>query len=344
MNIETLGIDVGKNVFHAVGLNSTGEVVLRRQFTRSALMRFMGKLTHCKVGMEACGGSQHLGRRFERFGHTVRLMAAQFVKPYVKSNKSDFNDAEAIAEAVTRPTMRFVTLKTVEQQDLQALHRARSLLMGQRTALINQLRAFLLERGMTVPKGVAALRRRLPEVLEIADNELSDRLRALIDQIWQQVSGLEARMATLNAEIETIAATDTACQRLLSIPGIGVLTATAMVATVGDGKQFRCGREMAAFLGLVPRQYSTGGKPRLLGISKRGNTYLRMLLIHGARAVLRGGDKRSDRLGPWLRGLKARRPSNVTAVALANKLARIAWAVLVHGEDYRPSLSLLEVA
>jgi transposase len=344
MNIQTLGIDVGKNVFHAVGLDTSGKVVLRRQFTRSALMRFMGKLAYCRVGMEACGGSQYLGRRFERFGHTVRLMAAQFVKPYVKSNKSDFNDAEAIAEAMTRPTMRFVTLKTVEQQDLQALHRARSLLMGQRTALINQLRAFLLERGLTVPKGVAALRRRLPEVLEDADNELSDRLRALIDQIWQQVSELEARIATLNAEIEAIAATDMACQRLLSIPGIGVLTATAMVATVGDGKQFRCGREMAAFLGLVPRQYSTGGKPRLLGISKRGNTYLRMLLIHGARAVLRGGDKRSDRLGPWLRELKARRPSNVTAVALANKLARIAWAVLVHGEDYRPSLSVLEAA
>jgi len=344
MNIETLGIDVGKNVFHAVGLGATGQVVLRRQFTRSALMRFMGKLVPCAVGMEACGGAQHLGRRFERFGHTVRLMAAQFVKPYCKSNKSDFNDAEAIAEAMTRPTMRFVTLKTVEQQDLQALHRARSLLMGQRNAQINQLRAFLLERGLAIPRGVAALRRLLPEVLEDADNELSDRLRALVAQLWQQVSELEARITTLNAEIEAIAAADGACQRLLSIPGIGVLTATALVAAVGDAKQFRCGRELAAFLGLVPRQYSTGGKPRLLGISKRGNTYLRMLLIHGARALLRGADKRSDRLGPWLRELKARRPANVTAVALANKLARIAWAVLVHGEDYRPSLSLAEPA
>lgn len=344
MNIETLGIDVGKNVFHAVGLDASGKVVFRRQFTRSALMRFMGKLTPCNVGMEACGGSQHLGRRFEQFGHTVRLMAAQFVKPYVKSNKSDFNDAEAIAEAMTRPTMRFVTLKTVEQQDLQALHRARSLLMGQRTAQINQLRAFLLERGLTVPKGVAALRRRLPEVLEDADNELSDRLRALVDQLWQQVSDLEVRIAALNAEIEAIAAADTACQLLLSVPGIGVLTATALVATVGDAKQFRCGREMAAFLGLVPRQYSTGGKPRLLGISKRGDTYLRTLFIHGARTLLRGADRRTDRLGPWLRALKARRPANVATVALANKLARIAWAVLVHGETYQPSLALPEAA
>lgn len=312
MAIQTLGLDIGKSTFHAVGLDAHGQLVHRHKYTRTALMRFMANLPPCLVGMESCSGSQHLARRFSEHGHTVRLMAAQFVQAYVKSNKSDFLDAEAIAEAVTRPTMRFVPVKTSAQQDLQAVHRVRSGLMTQRTAQINQLRAFLLENG------------------------LSPRMRALVAELWQEIRAREERIGELNEELALVARTDPACQRLMTIPGVGRLTATALVAAIGNGSEFRHGRELAAFLGLVPRQHSTGGKPRLLGIPRRGNIYLRMLFIHGARAVLRGADKRADRLGPWLRGLKTRRHANIAAVALANKLARIAWAVLAHGTEYQP--------
>ncbi|HET7649170.1 MAG TPA: IS110 family transposase [Gammaproteobacteria bacterium] len=337
MTIQTLGLDIGKSTFHAVGLDARGQPVHRHKYTRSSLMKYMANLPPCLVGMESCPGSQYLARRFSECGHTVRLMAAQFVKPYVKSNKSDYLDAEAIAEAVTRPTMRFVSVKTSAQQDLQAVHRVRSGLMTQRTAQINQLRAFLLENGLTIPCGVAALGQGVPRILEDAENGLSPRMRALVAELWQQIHVLETRIGELNEELAHVARTDPACQRLLTIPGVGRLTATALVAAIGNGQEFRHGRELAAFLGLVPQQYSTGGKPTLLGISKRGNTYLRMLFIHGARAVLRGADKRADRLGPWLRGLKTRRHANVAAVALANKLARIAWAVLVQGTEYRPT-------
>jgi len=339
MNIQTLGIDIGKSTFHLVGLDAGGRPVHKFKYTRTALMRFMANLPTCVVGMESCAGSQHLARRFTEHGHRVRLMAAQFVKPYVKSNKSDFLDAEAIAEAVTRPSMRFVPVKTPAQQDLQAVHRVRSGLVRARTAQINQLRAFLLENGLTIPRGVHALGRQVPGILEAAENGLSDRMRALVAELWQQIRELERRIGALTQELEHLADQDPACRRLLTVPGIGPLTATALVAAIGDGREFRHGRELAAFLGLVPRQYSTGGQPKLLGISKRGNVYLRTLLIHGARAVLRGADRRADRLGPWSRALTARRHPNVVAVALANKLARIAWAVLVQGHDYQPSVA-----
>lgn len=336
MAIQTLGLDIGKSTFHAVGLDDHGQLVHRHKYTRTSLMRFMANLPPCLVGMESCSGSQHLARRFSEHGHTVRLMAAQFVQAYVKSNKPDFLDAEAIAEAVTRPTMRFVPVKTSAQQDLQAVHRVRSGLMTQRTAQINQLRAFLLENGITIPVGVSALGRQVPLILEDAENGLSPRMRALVAELWQEIRDRAERIGELNEELALVARTDPACQRLMSIPGVGRLTATALVAAIGNGSEFRHGRELAAFLGLVPRQHSTGGKPRLLGIPRRGNIYLRMLFIHGARAVLRGADKRADRLGPWLRGLKTRRHANIAAVALANKLARIAWAVLAHGTEYQP--------
>lgn len=339
MAIQTLGLDIGKSTFHAVGLDGSGAIVHRHRYTRAALMRFMANLPPCLVGMESCAGSQHLARRFGEHGHTVKLMAPQFVKPYVKSNKSDYLDAEAIAEAVTRPTMRFVPVKTVAQQDLQALHRVRSGLMAQRIAGINQLRAFLLENGITIPIGVIALGRELPLILEDAENGLSTRMRALVSDLWQEVKALDRRIAALSAELRQVAEADPACRRLLTVPGIGPLTATALVACIGDGREFRRGRELAAFLGLVPRQHSTGGKTTLLGISKRGNNYVRMLMVHGARAVVCHSDRRQDRLGTWLRELKIRRHTNVVVVALANKIARTAWAVLAHGEDYRPAVA-----
>lgn len=338
MNIKTLGIDIGKSTFHLVGLDEHDQPTLKKKLSRALLMRFMANLPPCLIGMEVCPGSQYLARRFSEHGHRVRLMPAQFVKPYVKSNKNDFLDAEAIAEAVTRPSMRFVPVKTPAQQDLQALHRVRSGFVAQRTAGINQLRAFLLEYGLTIAPGIPAVRRALPAILEDATNSLSDRMRALLHTLWQPLLDLDAKVKALTLEIDTLAQHDPTCRRLLTVPGVGPLTATALVAAIGDGRQFRRGRDLAAWLGLVPRQHSTGGKPKLLGISKRGNTYVRTLFIHGARAVLQRGAQRTDRLGPWLRGLRRRTHHNVAAVALANKLARIAWAVLVHGTPYQPQL------
>lgn len=338
MNIKTLGIDIGQSTFHLVGLDEHDQPALKKKLSRAQLMRLMANRPACLVGLEACSGSPHLARRFSEHGHRVRLMPAQFVKPYVKSNKSDFLDAEAIAEAVTRPTMRFVPVKTPAQQDRQALHRVRSGCVAQRTTGINPLRAFLLEYGLTIAQGIPAVRRALPAMLEDADNGLSGRMRGLLHALWPRLLDLDAKVKALTVEIDTRAKQDETCRRLLTVPGIGPLTATALVAAIGDGQQFRRGRDLAAWLGLVPRQHSTGGKPRLPGISKRGNTYVRTLFIHGARAGLQRGAHRADRLGPGLRGLRCRTHHNVAAVALANKLARIAWTVLVHGTPYQPQL------
>lgn len=335
MDIKTLGIDIGKSTFHLVGLDERGHPVLKQKLTREKLMRFIVNLPPCLIGMESCPGSQHLARRFAEHGHTVRLMAAQFVKPYVKSNKSDFLDAEAIAEAVTRPTMRFVPVKTPAQQDLQAAHRVRQGLIGQRTMLVNQIRAFLLEYGIPVARGIRRIDKALPGLLEDATNGLTDRMRALLFELREALAAVDERIKRLSSEIEREARDDPAARRLMTIPGVGPMSATALIAAIGDGKTFRSGRELAAFLGLVPRQYSTGGKPTLLGISKRGNTYVRTLLIHGARAVLRHSAGRTDALGEWVVALGNRAHSNVVAVALANKNARIAWAVLTKGSPYQ---------
>lgn len=255
-------------------------------------------------------------------------MPAQYVKPYLKTNKSDFLGAEDIAEAVTRPTMRFVPLKTVEQQELQAEHRLRSLWVRQRTATVNQARALLLEHGLVIPQGIGSFRRRLPEILGEAENGLSPRLRALVNELGEQVRQLDTHIATLTEELTIRARSEPTCQRLMTIPGIGPLVATAIVAAVGDGQGFRRGRHFAAWLGLVPRQYSTGGQQKLLGISKRGNRYLRILLVHGARSIVSRAEKRQDALGGWLQRLGTHAHPNVVTVALANKTARIAWAVM----------------
>ena len=336
MAIAVLGIDLGKNSCSVVGLDETGRVVLRRRLTRESVVRLAGTLPACVMAMEACCGAHHLGRILREQGHEVRLMSPEYVQPYVKAQKNDERDAEAIAEAATRPTMRFVELKSETQLDAQILHRARSRLVGQRTALINQLRAVLLERGVVVAKG----RRRLEEYLAVLMDDtgkpafLSPRTCLLIQDMRLEWGELDRRIEALTAEFVARAREDAAARRLATIPGFGALNATALVAAIGTGETFRRARDLAAWLGLVPRQATTGGKPRLLGITKRGNTYLRTLLIHGARAALPSLSASPSPMGEWLRGLVGRAHKNKVVVALAGKLARIAWAVLRSGNNY----------
>src|ERR1035438_2096478 len=285
MQIRSVGIDLGKTTFHLVALGDNGKVLLKKKFTQRQLIVFTANLQTTLIGMEACGGAHFLGRTLREQGHDVKLIPAQFVKPFVKSNKNDFIDAEAIAEAVDRQNMRFVPIKTDDQLDLQALHRVRDRLMARRTSLINQIRAFLLERGIVFAKTPIRLREALPEVLENANENLTPRMRNLVAMLWSEWKDLELQIVEMNDEVERIASSDAACVRLRQIPGIAFLGAPAVVASIGNGAAFRKGRDCAAWMGLVPKQYSTGGKAKLYGISKRGNNYLRKILIHGARAV-----------------------------------------------------------
>ena len=335
MQIRSVGIDLGKTTFHLVALDDNGKVLLKKKFTQRQLITFTANLQTSLIGMEACGGAHFLGRTLRAQGHEVKLIPAQFVKPFVKSNKNDFLDAEAIAEAVDRQNMRFVPIKTDDQLDLQALHRVRDRLIARRTSVINQLRAFLLERGLVFAKSPSKLRERMPEILENAEEDLTPRMRNLLAMLWNEWKDLESQLEEMNDEVERIASSDSACMRLRQIPGIGPLVATVIVAAIGNGAAFHKGREFAAWLGIVPRQYSTGGKARLYGISKRGNNYLRKILIHGARAVVLRSKRDRIAIGDWMTALEARAPRNVLIVATANKLARIAWAVLSSGQDYR---------
>ena len=335
MHIASVGIDLGKTTFHLVALDNGGKVVIKHKFSRQQLLAFTANLPASLVGIEACSGAHFIGAALRDQGHDVRLIPAQFVKPFLKSNKNDFLDAEAIAEAVARENMRFVPIKTDEQLDLQALHRVRDRLVHRRTALINQIRGFLLERGIVFPAGAASLRNRMAAVLEDADENLTPRMRQVLAHLWQEWKDLNSEVDSVSDEIESIASQDPACQRLRGIPGVGPLVATATVAAIGNGAAFRKGREFAAWLGLIPRQHSTGGKPRLLGISKRGSIYLRRLFIHGARAMLLRVKYDTGRLGQWAHELELRAPRNKVIVAVANKLARIAWAVLSTGNEYR---------
>jgi len=335
MTVTVLGIDLGKTIFHLIGMDTRGKIVLRKRYSRSQLLKFMANTPACLVGMEASCGCHHVGRTLASFGHEVRLIPAQFVKPYVKSQKNDYRDAEAIAEAVQRPTMRFVPIKTQEQLDIQAVHRVRERLLAQRTSLVNQLRAFFLERGLIVRAGRAYLWRALPEVLARAEEAMSPRMFRLMLAIVQQWRDLETQIATLEQEIARVAQSDPACQRLQTVPGVGPLAATAIVAAIGNGAAFKKGREFSAWLGLVPHQCSTGGQTKLLGISKRGNEYLRRLFIHGARSVCLHVNRTRHAWGEWVTTLRSRKPSNVATVALANKLARITWSVLNRNEIYR---------
>lgn len=322
------GIDIGKNVFHVVGLDGTGAPIQRATFRRETLLQFFERAARTVVGMEACPGSQWLARKLKALGHTVRIVPAKFVKPYVKSNKSDIIDAEAIAEAVSRPTMRFVEIRSPEQVDLQALHRVRDRLVAQRTRVICQMRAFCLEYGIAMHQGAGKFKADLPRVVADEENDLSPAMRRLLAALFDDVKGLEARIKEVTAEIEDVAAADDTARRLMTVPGIGPLAATALLAAAGRGLQFRKARDMAAWLGLVPREYSTGGKTTLLGISKRGSSYLRRLLIHGARSCLLHLDRSRDRLGTWIGGLQSRMHNNKVTVALAAKMARVAWVVI----------------
>ncbi len=336
-DIAVVGLDIGKRLFHLIGMDQAGRVVLRRRCSRSQLFAFFERLPAALVGMEACASAHFLGRTMRDLGHDARLIPAQFVKPFLKSQKNDYLDAEAIAEAVQRPTMRFVPIKTPEQLDLQALHRVRDRLVARRTSVSNQLRGLLLERGIPIRTGRGGFRQVVPELLATADDRVSPALRHLVDVLWAEWCATDRAVEALTKEIEAIAARDETCRRLLAVPGVGPLVATAMVAAIADGSAFRRARDFAAWLGLVPKQSSTGGKTRLGGITKRGNTYLRRLLIHGARSFRLNGRRDGHRLGAWVSDLERRVHTNVATVALANKLARIAWAVLARGEPYRPT-------
>jgi transposase len=334
MQIAVLRIDLGKNSCSVAGLDRAGKVVLRRRLHRESVIELASGLAPCVMALEACCGAHHLGRVLRDQGHAVRLMSAEYVRPYVKSQKNDDWDAEAIAEAATRPTMRFVELKSSEQLDVQSLHRVRDRLVGERTALLNQVRAVLLERGITIAQGRRKLEQGLAVILEGQEVRLSQRVRVLLEDMRAEWRELDRRIEAFDDEFAALAKTDDVTRRLVSIPGIGVLNATALVAAIGNGTTFARGRDLAAWLGLVPRQVTTGGKPRLLGISKRGNKYLRKLLVHGARAALPSLSTSPTPIGQWLKGLMARAHKNKVVVALANKLARIVWAVLRHGGTY----------
>lgn len=336
MNI--IGIDLGKTVFHLVSMNPQGTIIGRKKFSRPQMLTYLVNVPRSLVAMEASCGAHHLGRHLEGQGHEVRLIPAQFVRPFVKSQKNDYVDAEAIAEAVQRPTMRFVPIKTEDQLDLQALHRVRDRLVVRRTSVINQLRAFLLERGIVVRTGRAYLRKRMPALLAEAEQHLAPRMYRLLCVVAEEWRQMEDQIEQLDREIEAIATSDSACQRLLTVPGVGPLIATAMVAAVGNGSAFSKGREFAAWLGLIPKQCSTGGKAKLLGISKHGNEYLRRLFIHGARSVQHRVARDQHAFGEWLSQLESRTSSNVAGVAMANKLARIAWVVLNRQEPYRRAI------
>lgn len=335
MRIQTLGIDLGKHHFHLHGVDEHGIAVLQKKLTRAKLPQFMANLKPCLVGMEACGGAHYWARLLQSYGHEVRLMSPQFVKPYVKSNKNDYLDAEAICEAVSRPNMRFVPIKTAELQATQQLHRTRSQAVAQRTAQANQIRGFLLEYGLVVPQGIAHLRQRLPAILEDGENGLLDETRQLLAKLQDELVHLDERVKELDQQVKALSERNEECRQLQTIPGIGPLIATALIGAVGDASVFKSGREMAAWLGLVPRQHSTGGRAVLLGISKRGDPYLRTLLIHGARAVIRSADKRNDRHSRWVAALARRRGKNVAAVAVANKTVRIVWALLTQGTTFQ---------
>lgn len=335
MDATTIGIDLAKSVFSLHGVDAHGKVVLRRQLSRSKLLAFMANLPPCRVGMEACSGAHYWARQFQKLGHTVGIMAPRFVAPYRKSGKNDDNDAEAICEAVSRPSMRFVPVKSAEQQALLVLHRVRQGLVEDRTAAINQVRGLLAEFGLVMPRGRQAAQAALPQILEDAENGLPLLARRLLADVYRRIVELNAQLAAYDRELEVLAQQSEVVQRLLTIPGVGPVTATAMAASVNDAKQFANGRQLAAWLGLVPRQYSSGGKTKLGRITKQGDAYLRTLLVHGSRSVLLRAGGKSDRVSVWLQQLVARRGLKKACVALAAKTARIIWAVLARQETYR---------
>ncbi|HCL5251322.1 TPA: IS110 family transposase [Salmonella enterica] len=334
MNIKRIGLDLAKHIFQLHAVDHHERVVIRKTLRRSQMPAFFAQLEPCLIGIEACGSSHYWARELTRPGHTVRIIAPQFVKPYLKGNKNDANDAEAICEAVSRPGMRFVAVKSEAQQSMQAEHRVRARLLRDRTALSNEIRGLLSEFGLVLPVGLSALRRALPEILS-QQEQRDNRFIRLLCELAEELKVLDERLNRYDRRLRQLAQDDDRIRRLQTISGIGPVTASALVAAVGDGRQFKNGREMAAWLGLVPRQHSSGGKTRLGHISKRGDSYLRTLLIHGARAVPNACSHKEDRRSQWLRSVAERRNRDVATVAMANKNVRIAWAVLSRGEEYR---------
>lgn len=335
MKITTIGLDIAKTVFHLFAVSKEGRLVKKKKLNRKQVLPFMANLEPCLIVMEACGGANYWAREFIALGHEVKLIAPQYVKPFVKGNKNDYNDAEAIAEAAQRPTMRFVPIKTVEQQDVQNFHRQRERIKKERNALANQARGLLAEYGIVIRKGIRAVSHALPDLLEDAENGLTPLTRELFVELYDELQALNERFDQCEQRIIVINQSNDACQRLDEILGIGPVTATATYAAVGDGKDFSNGRHFSAWLGLVPGQHSSGGKATLLGISKRGNAYLRTLYIHGARAVLQQSGKKEDRFSRWAQALLERRGHNKACVAVANKIARMAWVIMAKGETYR---------
>ena len=338
MNVTTVGIDLAKNVFQVHGVDARGKAVLRRQLRREQMAAFFANLPPCLIGMEACASAHHWGRTLERFGHTVRLMSPQFVKPYVKTNKNDAADAEAICEAVSRPSMRFVPIKNIEQQAVLSVHRVRQGFVKARTAQANQIRGLLGEFGLVIPQGIHHIAQRVPALLEDASNELPLAFRQLIDRLSCHLQDLDRQVRELERQILAWHRGSELSRKLEKIPGIGPLTATALVASIADARSFKNGRQVSAWLGLVPRQHSSGGKSTLLGISKRGDVHLRTLLIHGARSAILAAQRQSENKSKnvWLANLLNRRHANIAAVALANKNVRTVWALLAHGRDFQP--------
>ena len=335
MKITTVGLDIAKSAFHLYAVNKMGRYMKKKQLKRKQVLPYLARLEPCVIAMEACGGANYWAREMKDLGHEVKLIAPQYVKPYVKGNKNDYNDAEAIAEAAQRPTMRFVPIKSVEQQDIQNLHRQRERIKKARTALVNQVRGLLAEYGIVINKGVAAVRKGLPDILEDAENDLTTLSRGLFADLLEELRVLDERFKQSEKQIEASNRGNEVCQRLDEILGVGPITASAAYAAAGDGKDFVNGRHFSAWIGLVPGQHSTGGKSTLLGISKRGNAYLRTLFIHGARAVLRHSANKTDRFSLWAQALLERRGHNKACVAVANKMARMAWVIMAKGEPYR---------
>ena len=344
MNITTVGIDLAKTVFQVHGVDARGKVALCKQLKRAQVAVFFANLSPCLIGMEACGSAHHWARKLQGFGHTVRLIAPQFVKPYVKTNKNDVADAEAICEAVSRPNMRFVPIKSIEQQAILSVHRVRQGFVRARTAQANQIRGLLGEFGLVMPQGIYNVAKRVPEILEDASNELPVPFRHLIDRLTLHLKELDRQVKEFEQEIIAWHRSSELSRKLEKIPGIGPLAASALVASIADPHSFENGRQVSAWLGLVPRQSSSGGKPTLLGMSKRGDAYLRTLLIHGARSAIVAAKKKVDNTNGWLTNLLNRRHPNIAAVALANKNVRTVWAILAHGRDFKPDYVPIRMA
>jgi transposase len=334
MNHNVVGLDIAKNVFHLYSLGPDGKVI-KKKLKRKELLSFFANYPASEIGLEACGGAHHWARELTQLGHQVVLLNARYVKSFVVGNKNDFNDAQAIFDAVSRPNKRVVTVKTIEQQDMQLVHKVRQGIVDQRTALVNQIRGLLSERGLVMPQGIHQARAHLAGILEDAENGLTALCREVLTDQYEKLKQLDAEIKAMDQRINRLCQDNELSQRFLAVPGVGPITATMVAADLGQGKGYESGRDYAASLGIVPRQHSSGDKPVYLGISKRGNRYLRTLLIHGARSVLKHCAGKSDQLSTWLQALIARRGFNKAAVALANKNARILWAMASRGQEYQ---------